>query len=125
VSRNSLKFVIGLSQQSGKSRRVVVAILPQLAFCSRNRASQVFAVPVTVNLPMRMCSSYLHVHDPEELTFVEQDPITIGGPADLTQTAFPTGADLKPSDVLGSVIGGLFVLSKLMSSGASCRFPTV
>ena len=68
-------------------------------------------MPVMVNRPMRMYSSHLHVHDPVELTFVEQPPITIGGPSDLTQATLPTEVDPKLSEALGSVIGALFVLS--------------
>jgi hypothetical protein len=70
-----------------------------------------FTVPVTGDLPMRLRSSHLHVHDPDELTFDEQNPITIGGPGDLTQTAFPPEVDPRPSGALASVIGVLFVLS--------------
>jgi hypothetical protein len=53
----------------------------------------------------------LQVHEPEELTFVEQNPMTMGGPGDLMQAACPAAEDLAPSDVLASVTGALFVLS--------------
>jgi hypothetical protein len=53
----------------------------------------------------------LHVHEPEELIFVEQNPMTMGGPGDLTQTAFPALEDSTPSEVLGSTAGTLLVLS--------------
>ena len=56
-------------------------------------------------------SSQLHVQEPEELNFVEQNPRTMGGPGDLTHTAFPSEEDPSPSEALASVTGALFVLS--------------
>ena len=44
----------------------------------------------SVALLMQTCLNQLHVHEPDELTFVEQTPRTAGGPEDLTQTAVPT-----------------------------------
>ena len=53
----------------------------------------------------------LQAQEPEELTFVEQKPITIGGPGDLTQVALPEAEDPMPSAGLAIVGAGLFVLS--------------
>ena len=47
----------------------------------------------------------LQVHEPEELIFVEQTPMTMGGPGDLTQTALPALEDSTPREVLGSMAG--------------------
>jgi hypothetical protein len=70
-----------------------------------------FTQSASINPLIRTNSSQLHVHEPEELTFVEQYPRTRGGPGNLTQTAFPTGLVPKPSDVLALMTGVLFVLS--------------
>lgn len=42
----------------------------------------------------------LQVQYPEEMTFVEQQPITIGGPGDLMQVALPEAEDRIPSEEL-------------------------
>ena len=47
----------------------------------------------------------LQVHEPEELIFVEQTPMTMGGPGDLTQTALPALEDSTTSELLGSMAG--------------------
>ena len=47
----------------------------------------------------------LQVHEPEELIFVEQTPMTMGGPGDLTQTALPALEDSTLREVLGSMTG--------------------
>jgi hypothetical protein len=56
-------------------------------------------------------SSQLQVQEPEELTFVEQKPITTGGPGDLMQLALPKAEVRMPGDRLATVGAGLFVLS--------------
>jgi hypothetical protein len=56
-------------------------------------------------------SPQLQVQEPEELTFVEQKPITGGGPGDLMQVALPKEEDRAPSDEPAIVGAGLFVLS--------------
>ena len=53
----------------------------------------------------------LQVHEPEELIFVEQTPMTMGGPGDLTQTALPALDGSTPSEVPGSMAGARLVLS--------------
>jgi hypothetical protein len=58
-----------------------------------------------------MYSSQLHVHEPEELIFVEQNPRTMGGPGDFTHTALPAEEDPSPIGVLASVTAALLVLS--------------
>jgi hypothetical protein len=108
VSRNSLKFVIGLSQPIGHLAESWFANSP---FAQGIEQVGAFAAQVTVSLPMRMHSSHLQLHDPEELTSVEQTPITIGGPGDLTQTAFPIAEDPTPGKALEPATGALFVLS--------------
>ena len=59
--------------------------------------------------------SQLHLQEPEELTPVEQYPMTTGGAADLMQVACPTAADPNAADpTCGTDVasaGGLFVLS--------------
>ena len=80
MSRKSLKFVTGLSQQMTGNQRDFER--PQL-----------------------------HVQEPEELTFVEQKPITTGGPGDLMHLTLPKAEVRMPSDRLATVGAGLFVLS--------------
>jgi hypothetical protein len=111
VSRNSLKFVIGLSQQTRNLAESWLRSFFSFPFAQGIAHVREFSVPVTVSLPIGIYSSHLHVHDPEELTFVEQNPITTGGPGDFMQTAFPTRVDPETSDVLSCVIGGLLLLS--------------
>jgi hypothetical protein len=53
----------------------------------------------------------LQVQEPEELTFVEQKPITKEGPGDLMQVARPKAEDCVLTDELAIVGAGLFVLS--------------
>ena len=55
--------------------------------------------------------SQLHVHDPDEFNFVEQNPVTTGGPDDLMQTARPVEEGSACSNFPGVVDGALFVLS--------------
>jgi len=47
----------------------------------------------------------LHVHEPEELIFVEQTPMTMGDPCDLMQTALPSLDGSRPGDVPDSTAG--------------------
>lgn len=56
-------------------------------------------------------ASQLQEHAPEELTFVVQKPMTMGGLGDLMQVTLPKAKDRMPREGLATVGAGLFVLS--------------
>ena len=62
-------------------------------------------LPASVESLLARSMPQLQVHEPEKPIFVEQTPMTMGGPCDLTQTALPALEDSTLREVLGSMTG--------------------